>query len=65
MLVFLWIVLLFLRLRLFQRKTFSVVKCFQMQMISRKTFVFSVFICILKNTLENILQCLIQRKKIK
>ena len=57
MLVFLWIVLLFLRFRLFQRKTFSVVKCFQMQMISRKTFVFPVFICILENASKNILQC--------
>jgi hypothetical protein len=37
-----------------------------MQMIYRKTFVFSVFVCILENSLKNILQCLEQRKmKIK
>ena len=34
-----------------------------MQMISRKIFVFPVFVCILKNAPKNILQCLIQRKK--
>jgi hypothetical protein len=33
-----------------------------MQIIYRKMFVFSVFVCILKNTLKNILQCLEQRK---
>jgi hypothetical protein len=37
-----------------------------MQMIYWKTFVFSVFVCILENSLKNILQCLEQSKmKIK
>ena len=44
-------------LRLFRCKIFSVVKCFQMQMISKKTFVFPVFVCNLKNAPENILHC--------
>ena len=47
-------VLLVFRLRLFRCKTFSTVKCLQMQMIYRKIFVFS-----------NILRCLVQRKKPK
>ena len=51
-----------LRLRLFRRKIFSVVKCFQMQMIFRKMFVFPVFVCILENASENILRCLVRRK---
>jgi hypothetical protein len=51
-----------IRLRLFRRKTFFTVKCLQMQMIYKKTFVFSVFVCILENSLKNILQCLEQRK---
>ena len=42
------------RLRLFRCKTFSIVKCLQMQMIYRKIFIF-----------PNILQCLVQRKKPK
>jgi hypothetical protein len=50
------------RLRLFRRKTFSVVKYFQMQMIFRKMFVFPVFVCILENAPENILRCLARRK---
>ena len=54
------------RLRLFRCKTFSTVKCLQIQIIYGKMFVFSMFVCILKNTLKNILQYLEQRKmKIK
>jgi hypothetical protein len=33
-----------------------------MQMIYMKIFVFSVFVCILKNAFENILRCLVGRK---
>ncbi len=51
-----------MRLRLFRRKTFFTVKYLQMQMIYRKTFVFSVFVCILENSLKNILQYLEQSK---
>jgi hypothetical protein len=50
------------RLRLFRRKTFSTVKCLQMQMIYRKIFVFPMFVCILENASENILRCLARRK---
>jgi hypothetical protein len=36
-----------IRLRLFRRKTFSTVKCLQMQMIYGKMFVFPMFVCTL------------------
>ena len=52
------------KLCLFRRKTFSTVKCLQIQMIYRKIFVFPVFVCILENAPKNILRCLERRKMI-
>jgi hypothetical protein len=45
------------RLCLFRYKIFFIVKYFKMKIISGKMIFFSVFGCILKNALKNILQC--------
>ena len=50
-------ILMSFRLRLFRCKIFYIVKCFQMQMISRKIIFFQYLFAFYENGPKNILHC--------